>query len=154
LNPFAAIEPEKIINKDEIQERLKMAVSHELQHAVEQNYNLSQNLTEREKSKHQEWVEGYYQKENVPEEDRPYYNGGLDVVYINTPTEIRANLAEIFSQHNLPEDKEIIKEKMGSPSYEKIFDLVNKKDKFGRQKYISPQAKEYIVKELYKAIYN
>lgn len=142
------------LDRSKLEAQLKRTVVHELQHAAERNYDIEKDLSEREIKKHEKWKSEFYEQENVPESERPSWDSSLDVHYINTPTEIRANLAEIFSELNLPANKDEVKEKLGAPSYENIYALISDRDKFGRYKFIAPEAKKYMVKELYKAIFN
>jgi poly-D-alanine transfer protein DltD len=125
---------------------VRRAIIHELQHAVEHNYDKTKLLSEKEQTKKQNWIESYHEKH--PDNDRT-----LDVEYINTPTEIRATLAEIFASLDLPQNKETVKEELGKPTYENLKQLIENHERWGRFKYMSPKAIRYMIDELYKAIY-
>ena len=126
-------------------------LAHELQHAVEHAYKPEHWLEDRETNKHKKWIDqANHQIVSDGEDPESYENL---TKYYNMPTEVRARLAEVLHNLNLPANKENLQTQ--SATKESLMQII--KDNVNQQRsmlFMSPKAIDYLVKELYKAIYN
>ena len=73
--------------------------------------------------------------------------------YYNLPTEVRARLSEVLHNLNLPANKENLQTQSATKA--SLIQII--KDNVNQPRsmlFMSPKAIDYMVKELYKAIYN
>lgn len=126
-------------------------LAHELQHAVEHHYqNLSDTLSDKEKRKHKQWTDSAEQR---------MIHQGLEPLYLtryyNQPTEVRARLAETLLHYGLPESKLSLQEKLANDNaYQNYYSMLAEALTPDTMSQYSNEAINYMVKELYKAIWN
>lgn len=124
-------------------------LAHELQHAAEHYYqNFSDTLSDKEKHKSKKWSESAEQ--NMQQQ-------GLEVLnttaYYNEPTEVRARLAEILLHYGLPQSQSAMQEQMMNSNYADYRNMITQALSEDVMSQLSPEATQYMVKELYKAIW-
>lgn len=131
---------------------IKNTLAHEIQHAVE-HYYLKDSIYEptSDANKRDKWIQDVKNK-------NPTY---LDekIKYINDPTEVRARTAEVLQAYNLPQNKVKMQEKIiqkGNTfqTYKQLIQDILTKTYKDVINLMSQEALNYIIKELYTAIWN
>lgn len=127
-------------------------LAHEAKHWIDYMHN-TKTFGTQEKRKRKNWTQnimGTLEAESPVFSKEDIYDS---VNYYNHPHEVRARLAEVFHQLGLPQNKEMLLENIGHLDANKLTTLIktNMTSPFA-WKYMSNEAKNYMIVNLYKAL--
>lgn len=140
-----------LLRKVKTKNDISRILAHELQHAVEHYYQkFSGALSDKEKDKSKKWSDSAEQKMTQQGQEPLRLTR-----YYNEPTEVRARLVETLLHYGLPSSQLDLREKMlNNNTYTAYQDMISAAISPDIFEQLSKEAIDYMVKELYKAIWD